>query len=137
MTNSHNINHERYPILLTWKLPNCHVPVLATNTNNSSSSVIPYPTDFHTGTTKKYHPTTTAHQQEPVYRPHTFTSLLLLDRYAAPASPQNLPSFSLGIHQYNLKWFQNLSNGGSSRKFPPPRNKYKRYVTPIVSKQFP
>ena len=32
--------------------------------------------------------------------PHTFTSLLLIERYAAPVSPQNLPSFSLRIHQY-------------------------------------
>ena len=48
------------------------------------------PTYFHTSNAKSYHLKTTAHKQEPLHRLPTFTLLLPLGRYAAPASLQNL-----------------------------------------------
>ena len=50
--------------------------------------------------------------------PHTYTSLLPLERCTAPVSPHNLPSrFSRDIHQYNLyRWFQGLNNDSMTQE---------------------
>ena len=54
------------PFCFPWGL-SCHqVPALATHAPGSAQPVSPSQTDFHTGTTKKYHPATTVHQQQPV-----------------------------------------------------------------------
>ena len=64
-SNPHDINHGKYPILLPWVLTGWHYPALATYTPNSNLPVSPFLADFHIGTAKNYHPTTTVIQQEP------------------------------------------------------------------------
>ena len=69
--------------------------------------------------------------------PPTGTSLLPLKRYKSPASPQNPPSFFLGIHQYNpYNGSKNSVMVAVTETFPTPRNKSRRHITPIVSNQF-
>ena len=62
------------------------------------------PTYFHTSNAKSYHLKTTAHKQEPLHRLPTFTLLLPLGRYAAPASLQNLqtPDFQTPLPPSNI-----------------------------------
>ena len=66
-----DINHWRQPILLPWRLHGHQRPALATHTPEYSSRMTPSLTDFHTSTTKNYHPAPTVHQQEPkIPTPH-------------------------------------------------------------------
>ena len=54
----YDINHGSKPFLLLCGPPDCQFSGLASHTPDFDS---PSPTDFHPGTTKKYHPAATAH----------------------------------------------------------------------------
>ena len=117
--NLHDINHGRYPILLPWGLPGCRVPALATHTPDSTFPVTPPPTDFHPNTTKKYHPVTTVHQQEPT-PPSPHFHLVTSNRKIGSTcfTPESPLLFSRHTSIQPIKWLQKLSNGSSSRNSP-------------------
>ena len=56
MSNLHDVNYGRQPILLPWQFPGCQVPGLTSHTSGSPLPVNPSPTDLHTSTSKESPP---------------------------------------------------------------------------------
>ena len=138
-SNLHDINRGRQPILPLSGNPGHQVSSLATHIPDSASSVNAAPTDFHKGTTKKYHPATTVHQQEPI-PPFSHFHLVTSTRYIRTtcSTPESPLFSSRHTSIQSIKWLQKLSNGSSSRNpYPTPRNKSTRQMTLIVSNQCP
>ena len=101
--------------MLPWGLPGCQDSALTIHTRDSASPVSRSPTDFHTGTSKKYYPTTTVHQQEPA-RPFPHFRLVTSTRqiHSTCFSPESPIFFSRHTSIQPVKWLQKLINSSSS-----------------------
>ena len=98
----HDINYGRQLILLSQGLSHRQVPARATHTPDSASLVSPSPTDFHTGTIKKYHPVITVYQQEPDPSSLHFHLVAFTRQIRSTCfTPESPLLFSLSIHQCN------------------------------------
>ena len=105
--------------MLQRGLPGRQVPALTTHTPDSVSPVSSSPTDLHTGTTKKYHPATTVHQQEPApLSPHFHLVASTRQIRNTSFTPEYPLLFTRHTSTQPIKWLQKLSNGSSSRNCP-------------------